>query len=541
MSVALRQKPKAVKTVSPPWWQGGVIYQLYVRSFYDSNGDGVGDLRGVIMKLDYIKSLGIDAIWLSPVTVSGNADWGYDVIDYKNIDPDLGTMEDFDELLQKAKSHGIKIITDLVPNHTSTKHPWFQNALTGRNAKYRDYYIWANPKKRRKPPSNWKSYFGGSAWTYHPPTKQFYLHNFLPEQAELNWRNPKVLDEFDDIMRFWLDKGVAGFRIDVFNMLIKDERFRDNPKAGEEDGIELRLLGQKPTYNVSQPEVHSILKRWRKITDSYPEKRLLLGETTLVFDVTKIATFYGKQDELDMAFNFGFTQSQFNAGRLKEIVSETELSIKNPDWPVWTSSNHDTPRFPSRWAKNDERKIRCALMLLMCLRGTPVLYYGDELGMPGVFVPPWRLKDPRGKRFWPVDFGRDQARTPMPWKNKVGAGFTPEDVRPWLPYGDLRKRSVEVEERRESTLKYTRDLIKLRHKSDDLKHGDYKLYDTASSVWVWKRGKKTTIAINMSNYRHEIEDIKGEIRIATVRRREGKKIEGRLLLAPWEGVVIIED
>lgn len=538
MTLALESKPRAPQIVSPPWWQGGVIYQIYVRSFYDTNGDGIGDLQGVIAKLDYIKSLGVDAVWLSPVTVSGNADWGYDVVDYTNIDPDLGTMADFDELLEKARHSGIKIITDIVPNHTSIKHPWFENALTGRHAKYRDYYIWGNPKKKHKPPSNWRSYVGGSAWTFHEPTGQYYLHNFFREQAELNWRNPKVLEEFDNIMRFWLDKGVAGFRIDVFNMLIKDAHFRDNPKADGEDGIELKLLGQRPTYNVSQPEVHKILRRWRKITDSYPGNRLLLGETTLVYDIKKIASFYGQHDELELAFNFTFMQGSFNARRLKDVVAETELSLKSPNWPVWTNSNHDKPRFPSRWARGDERKIRCGLMMLMCLRGTPVLYYGDELGMQNTFIPPWRLKDPLGKRFWPVDFGRDQARTPMPWKNKTGAGFTDEKVRPWLPYGDLKERSVEVQERRESTLRFCRDLMKLRKHSHDLQYGDYSIEETAESVWVWHRGTKTTVAINMSNYRHEIEGITGEIKIGTSRRREGKKVEGRLLLAPWEGVVI---
>jgi alpha-glucosidase len=529
---------KAPVRPAPPWWQTGVIYQIYVRSFYDSNGDGIGDLAGVTAKLGYLAELGIDGIWLSPVTKSANADWGYDTIDYYAIDPALGTMKDFDALLAAAKRHNIKVLLDLVPNHTSIKHPWFLNALTGRHAQYRNYYIWADPKKDGRPPSNWRAYGGGGAWQYHSPTGQSYLHNFFKEQADLNWRNPAVREEFDKIMRFWLDRGIAGFRIDVANMLIKDAQFRDNPKATKADGAEVRIIGQRPVHNIDQPEVHDILRHWRDIGSSYRPPALLLGESTLEYNIHNMAKLYGSHNELELAFNLKFLWSPFTAQSLREVVEETEDAIMAPDWPVWTGSNHDERRFPSDWAGGDEHKVRCALLMLLGLRGTPVLYYGDELGMEKVFVAPWRMKDPRGKRNWPVDGGRDQYRTPMPWKHQVGAGFTAKGVRPWLPYGDLKPRNVEAEATdADTTLRFTKDLIALRRRETDLQLGDYKSLPSAASVWLWRRGGMR-VAINFSIYNHEIKDIHGEVVLATVRSREGERVEGLLRLPPWEGVIV---
>ncbi len=523
------------------WWREAIIYQVYVRSFYDSNGDGIGDLRGVEKKLTYLKTLGIGAIWLSPVTVSANADWGYDVTDYKDIDPDLGTLKDFDSLLEAATKQGIKVLIDLVPNHTSSHHPWFLDALTSRDSRYRDYYIWADGKPGKKPPSNWKSYFGGSAWKFHEPTGQYYLHSFLKDQPELNWRNPKVVEEFDSIMKFWLDKGVAGFRIDVFNMIIKDLRMRDNPKATRDDWLELQLLGQRPTYNVSQPEVHGILKRWRKLADSYPQPRLLLGETTLVFDVDKVAEFYGAQDELELAFNFGFTESPFTASKLSTVVEETVHAIHGPDWPVWTNSNHDQSRFPSRWAAGDERKIRCGLMILMCLQGTPVLYYGDEIGMENAYVPRWKMKDPRGTKFWPLDPGRDIARSPMPWKDVPGAGFTTATAPPWLPFGNVERRNVATQDANDnSTLKFTRKLIKLRQSSDDLRVGPYQQLPSPGGVWMWQRGSGHVMVVNMTDEVVEMPNAKGKIILATSGPDHRHDVDALnlLILEPWEGFIL---
>jgi alpha-glucosidase len=534
----LKSKVKGGSRSRPPWWQTGIIYQIYIRSFCDSDGDGVGDLQGVISKLDYLQELGIDGIWLSPVTVSANEDWGYDVVDYYDIDPELGTMEDFDRLLTEAKRRGIKVLTDFVPNHTSVKHPWFQDALTGKDAKYRDYYIWEDPKTGGRPPSNWRSAFtGGSAWQFHQDTKQFYLHNFLPSQAELNWRNPVVREEFEKIMRFWLDRGVDGFRIDVFNMLIKDARYRDNPKSENHDGFEVKLLGQRPIYNLSRPELHDILKEWRRVADSYKDRRLLLGESTLLYDIRQLASYYGTHDELELAFNLGFIHTPFKAPELSEIVAESEAAIASPDWPVWTGSNHDQPRFPSRWCGNDERKIRCALLMLLSLRGTPVLYYGDEMGMSNTYVAPWRIKDPMGRKFWPVFAGRDRERTPMPWRNRKGAGFTDTNARPWLPYGDLSRNVATQRTRKDTTWQFTRDLIKIRRQNKELQLGDYHQLPTVSSVWAWRRGA-TTVVINMSKFHHELVGIEGAIKICTNRSRDGEELNDILHLAPWEGAII---
>jgi alpha-glucosidase len=532
-------KPTATTLAkSAPWWQKSVIYQIYVRSFYDSDGDGVGDICGIIQKLDYIVSLGVDAIWLSPVTVSANIDWGYDVIDYYNIDPSLGTLADYDQLIAEAKKKGIRVIMDLVPNHTSIKHPWFKDALKSKQAKYRDYYLWADAKPGNKPPSNWRAYGGGSAWQLHRRTGQYYLHSYFKEQVDLNWRNPAVLDEFDRIMRFWLDRGVAGFRLDVFNVLIKDRQLRDNPKATKADGIENLILGQRTLYNLSQPETHAVLKRWRTIINEYDG--LLLGESAFIMDVPRASVYYGERhDEVQLIMNLAFLHSAFTARSKRTIVEITEDVVRSPDWPVWTGSNHDEKRYPTDWGGGQDPKIRCATLMLLTLRGTPILYYGDELGMERVFIAPWRMKDPRGKRNWPVDGGRDRYRTPMPWKNQFGAGFTRKNVRPWLPYGDLRTRSVEAEEATsDSILQFTRDLIALRRKEPELLQGGYETLPTVPLIWAWRRGERTVVALNLSNEHQEIKDISGEVIFSTIRSQEKGKVGDVLRLDPWQGVIV---
>lgn len=521
-----------------PWWHRGGIYQIYIRSFCDSNGDGIGDIPGVISKLDYIASLGVEAIWLSPVTASANADWGYDVTDYRAIDPDLGTMEDFERLIKAAAKRKLRVITDFVPNHTSTQHPWFLNAKSSKKAKYRDYYIWAEPKAGRLRPNNWRSSFGGSAWTWHPHTSQYYLHNFLPQQADLNWRNPKVAAEFDSIMRFWLDKGVAGFRIDVFNMLIKDREFRDNPKSDKLDGLEVRLLGQKPLHNTSQPEIHAILRRWRRLADSYKQPRLLLGETTLVYDSAQLASFYGHNNELELAFNFKLLQAPFSAHSLRHIVEQTEAALGPMHWPVWTMSNHDQPRASERWAGGDERKLRLSMLMLLTLRGTPVLYYGDELGMPNSKVPRWAMKDPVGRKFWPFHPGRDRARTPMIWNHLRGKGFTHREVAPWLPFGPDERSVASQQAGDDTTLGFTQALMRLRTQLPELQTGDYRTLAGDQHIWVWQRGEGVVIAMNLGRRTRTVAAPRGTVRLATRRTREGGLVTGDIKLGPWEGVVI---
>ena len=371
------------------WWRDAVLYQIYVRSFADANGDGHGDLAGIRSKLDYLEWLGVDAIWLTPIHPSPNADWGYDVSDFHAVHPDYGTLADLDALVADAGARGLKVVLDLVPNHTSNEHPWFSDPSK------RDWYVWADE------PNNWASTFGGSAWTKHPEVGKYYLHNFLPEQPDLNWWSQGVRDEFEETLRFWFDRGIAGFRIDVAHALIKDAELRDNPSVGKaKDRREERV------YNMNRPEVHEIYRRWRAIAREYDPERVLLGETW-VPSLAELAKYYGDDDELQLPMIFSFTLAHLDADEQREIVEGAQQAFPEDAWPVWCGSNHDIVRFPTRWCAGDEAKIRCALMLLLGLRGTPILYYGDELGMEQVEIPEDEQLD--------TAHSRDGARTPMPW------------------------------------------------------------------------------------------------------------------------------
>ena len=519
------------------WWRDGVIYQVYPRSFQDSNGDGIGDLSGIISRLDYLEWLGIDAIWLTPITVSPDADVGYDVSDYCNVQPQFGDLRTADELIAEAARRGIKVVLDIVPNHTSDRHRWFIDARSSRMAPHRDWYVWADPKPDGGPPNNWVSQFGGPAWTLDARTGQSYLHNFLPEQPDLNWWNPEVRDAFDDIYRFWFDRGVAGFRIDVAHGIVKDRELRDNPAATADDNPWLQRLGQRPIYNTERPEVHDVLRRWRGLADTYQPRRILLGET-YVLEVRSMGRFYGEGDELHLAFNFTYVHAPFAARALAEVVAESELVLGDRNWPVWTVSNHDVSRVMSRWAGGDERKLRCALLSLLTLRGTPVLYYGDEIGMPDTPIGREDLQDPLGKRHWPQPRGRDPERTPMPWRKAEGAGFTDAAVRPWLPFGDTAARNVEDQRRGPgSTLCFTRDLIALRRERRDLHAGRYRQLPAPADAWVWQRGSGTTVALNLSDHRVEVPGVTGLVLMGTTGSRHGERLKGTLTLAPWEGAI----
>ena len=383
------------------WWRDAVLYQVYPRSFADSNDDGVGDLRGITAHLDYVAGLGVDGVWLSPIHPSPNADWGYDVADYEGVHPDLGTLADLDALLAEADRLGLRVLLDLVPNHTSTAHPWFVDSRAARDAAHRDWYVWADPKPDGAAPNNWESSFLGPAWQSDESTGQSFLHHFLDEQADLNWWSPEVRDEFDRILRFWFDRGVAGFRIDVCHMIVKDLLLRDNPPAtGEEHWMD-RLGGQRSEYNACRPEVHDVLRRWRRVGDVYDPPRVFVGETN-IFDLEKVASFYGADDELQLAFNFPFLFAPFEADALRTVVEEVEETLPARATPCWTMSNHDVSRYVTRWCENDPARARAALVLLLSLRGTAVLYYGDELAMPDTEVPPEELLDPVSRKFYPL-------------------------------------------------------------------------------------------------------------------------------------------
>jgi alpha-glucosidase len=521
------------------WWRDGVLYQVYPRSFADSDGDGVGDLQGVIDRLDHLAWLGVDAIWLSPTFPSPNADWGYDVADYRDVDPALGTLTTLDALVAAAAERGIRVLLDLVPNHTSDEHPWFVEARGARDAPHRDWYLWRDPGPDGGPPNNWRSLFGGSAWELDDASGQYYLHLFHRKQPDLDWWNEEVRGEFDDILRFWFERGIAGVRIDVAHGIVKDRELRDNPEARAEDGAHYRRLGQRPEFSMMRPEVHDVLRRWRQVAASFDPERVLLGET-FVHDVETLATFYGTGvDELHLAFNFVFLFGEFTAATLAPVVARTEDLLPAQAWPVWTLGNHDVTRFPTRWGEGDERRTRLALMLLLTLRGTPVLYYGDEIGMAEAEIPAERIVDPVGLLREPGRPGRDGARTPMPWTGEPGAGFTAPGVEPWLPFGDTRVNVADQRADPGSVLHLVHDLIALRRSIDDLRAGAYAELEAPAGAWAYRRGERIVVALNLSDAPVAVAGVRGRIEIATDRARDGEAVADGVELGPWEGVVVI--
>ena len=521
-----------------PWWRAGVLYQVYPRSFADSTGNGHGDLRGVIAHLDHLSWLGIDGIWLSPINPSPDADWGYDVADYTDVDPDFGTLEDLDRLVVEAADRGIRVLIDLVPNHTSDRHPWFVEARSSRSSERRDWYVWADGGPDGAPPNNWRSSFGGPAWTWDETTAQYYLHNFLPEQPDLNWWNPGVADAFDDIVRFWFDRGISGFRIDVAHALVKDRSLRDDTPALDTDHPSIRRHGLRSDFSMNRPEAHDVLRRWRTIADRYDPRRVLLGETW-VLDLESLARFYGSgEDELHLALNVPFVFST-PGGEMREIVERTEGTLPTGAWPLWNGSNHDAGRFMTRWCDGDERRARAALVILLTLRGTPLLYYGDEIGMPNVDVPRDRLKDPVGRRHWPEDPGRDKGRTPMQWTRE--GGFSVDDVEPWLPMGEAHSRNV-ADQRGDpaSFLTFCRDLIGVRRDREDLRSGSYEGIGSPEGIWAWRRGSGTLVIVNHGDGPATLPTASGTVLIDTGRQRTGEGIEGALRLEPWEALILDE-
>jgi alpha-glucosidase len=489
--------------------------------------------------LDHLQWLGVDGIWLSPITTSPNADWGYDVADFCAVQPDLGTSADFDVLIAEADRRGIRVLLDLVPNHTSDQHEWFVDSRSSTAARHRDWYVWADPRPDGSPPNNWVSSFGGPAWTLDTSTGQYYLHNHLSEQPDLNWWNETVRNTFDSILGYWFDRGVAGFRIDVCNIIIKDAQLRDNPPATDDDGWEAQLFGQRSVFNANRPEVHDVIRRWRQLADSYETPRILLGETP-VETLEALAEFYGgNNDELHLAFNFPFINAALEADAMRTIVEGTEAVLPPGAWPAWTGSNHDMSRLATRWAKGVPLKARTALVILLGLRGTPVLYQGDEIGLVDTAVGREDLRDPLGVRFWPAYAGRDAMRTPMPWRNTPGGGFTAAGTRPWLPLGDLAACNVE-DQRADpgSILALTRDLISLRKHNPDLQTGTYSSLPSPSGVWAWRRGDRLAVITNLSDGEATLEGIGGHVRIGTDRGRDGESLSGAVVLRGWEGLVV---
>jgi alpha-glucosidase len=522
------------------WWREGVLYQIYPRSFQDSNGDGQGDLAGIRTRLEHLEWLGIDGIWLNPTMPSPNDDWGYDVADYTGVHPDFGTLEDLDALVAAAREHGIRVLLDLVPNHTSDRHPWFIDAHKGRDASHRDYYVWADPAPGGGPPNNWRSTFGGEAWTLDEASGQYYLHNFLPSQPDLNWWNEEVRTAFDEVLRFWFDRGIAGFRIDVTHAIVKDRELRDEPAATAEDHPKVQEHGLQSIFSMNRPEVHDVLRRWRGVADAAPEPRILVGET-YVLELEHLLPFYGEgEDELNLAFNFLFVHADLRAASMRDIVERMEAGLPALAWPVWTGSNHDAGRLATRWAGGDERRTRVALLMLLGLRGTPFLYYGDEIGLPDGEVPEALERDPVGRRTGDPSRNRDGCRTPMPWSAAPNGGFTAPDAEPWLPLGsDVKQRNVEAQlDDPGSVLHLVRDLIALRRAEPDLRAGAYASVPAPDGAWAWRRGDGHAVALNLSDAPAHLAGLTGAVAISTSRDRDGDRVDGELALEPWTGLVI---
>jgi alpha-glucosidase len=486
----------------PPWWERGTVYQIYPRSFQDSDGDGVGDLAGIEQRLDHVASLGVDAIWLSPIFPSPMADFGYDVADYCGVDPMFGDLATFDRLLAAAHARGLKLLLDFVPNHSSDQHPWFRASQSSRTDPKRDWYIWRDPAPDGGPPNNWISDFGGSAWEYDATTEQYYLHAFLKQQPDLNWRNPALKAAMLDVMRFWFDRGVDGFRIDVLWHIIKAEGLPDNPHNPYwRPGITERdRLIQR--HSTDQPEAHAIAAEMRALADSYGangQARVLIGEIFLPNE--RHARWYGsvERPQVHLPFNFQLIENEWDAASLRRVIADYEASLPPHGWPNWVIGSHDAPRIAARVG---EAQARVAAMLLLTLRGTPTLYQGDELGIGRVDIPQERVRDPQELRQPGIGIGRDRSRTPMPWDAGAFAGFSA--VEPWLPLNpDWRTRNLATQEEDSgSMLMLYRRLLALRHAHPSLAVGDFALVDAAPDVLAYERrygAQVLRVALNLSD------------------------------------------
>lgn len=465
------------------WWEKGIIYQVYPRSFQDSNRDGIGDLPGIRQRLDYLAWLGVDAVWISPVYPSPMADFGYDVSDYLDIHPMFGTLADMDDLIEAAQRLDLKIILDFVPNHTSSEHPWFLASRSSRKNPYRDWYIWRDPAENGGPPNNWLSRFSGSAWEWDEVTGQYYLHSFLVEQPDLNWRNPAVREAMSDVMRFWFRRGVDGFRVDVSYRVMKDEQFRPNPPNPE------WKEGQDPAKKVIEihtrntPDIHRFNRWLRDVADEF-ENRVLIGEINL--PIPQLVRHYGQGDEFHLPFNFQLIFTDWNPQAVCSLVREYEELLPPAAWPNWVLGNHDQPRLASRIGP---AQARVATMMLLTLRGTPTIYYGDEIGMENGYIPPDRIQDPWELMTRGLNLGRDPQRTPMQWNASSNAGFCPADVEPWLPVvANYRRLNVEDEsEESDSLLNLTRRLIALRRQNPALSSGSIRIIDCSPHVLSYLR------------------------------------------------------
>jgi alpha-glucosidase len=571
------------------WWKHGIIYHIYVRSFLDSNGDGIGDLQGIIRKLDYLSDLGIDAIWLSPIYKSPNVDYGYDVSDYRKINPEYGTLNDLKQLLDEAHKRGIRLIKDMVMNHTSTEHPWFLESSSSKSNSKRDWYIWKD-SKNGKAPNNWKSAFGGSGWEWNKNTQQYYFHSFFKEQADLNWRNTDLQDAFFEEIKFWLDFGIDGFRLDVINFILKDKKFRNNPslfsiykkrqclikkrqirglrsqkkrslhfvnehfsdKRNEEVGVFLQTQfkifnRQSLLFTRNRPASYKIIKKLRDLIDSYPE-RMIVGEiyTTPPGDTTLVASYLGQGDDLlNLAFNFEPIFKPWNARLYYLAISKWIKSIPKNGWLCFVFSNHDLHRSINRIGTgiNKTEKAKVLAALLLTVKGTPFIYYGEEIGLPNYRMEKNAIKDPIGKKFWPIYSGRDSARTPMRWNSYLYAGFSENE--PWLPIGpEIENINVKSQKKdKDSIYQVYKKLIEIRKEHKSLQIGSWKpICKGRNGVIAYYRQFEEELTLIILNFTFKIKLFKLPDKyiwelIYTPYKERMHSNKGHVKLGPYEVVI----
>ena len=525
------------------WWRGGVIYQIYPRSYLDTSGDGIGDLRGVTEKLDYIASLGVDAIWLSPFFRSPMKDFGYDVSDYRDVDPMFGSLEDFDALVIKAHALGLKVMIDQVLSHTSDQHLWFIESRESRDNARADWYVWADPQPDGSPPNNWLSIFGGSAWEWDTRRRQYYLHNFLTSQPDLNFHNPDVQDAVLADVQFWLDRGVDGFRLDTVNFYFHDQQLRSNPPARDPYAATTAppdnpYIFQDHVYDKTRPENIDFLKRFRALLDRYTD-RASVGELGVDNALEAMAEYTAGRNRLHMAYSFELLTPRTGAAYIRKTIEDLEESI-GEGWVCWSIGNHDVMRVVTRWGGDEAsaEMSKAYLALLLSLRGSVCIYQGEELGLDEADIPYERLQDPYGIKFWPRYKGRDGCRTPMPWhRGEPHGGFTRGE--PWLPVpAEHKALAVDVQDTQEdSVLNAYRRLLKWRRDHPALRDGDIRFLDAPEDVLLFIRDcdeERLLVAINLAGEARQF-PLPGGLLAESLGGHgfSGSESGGEVMLPPW--------
>lgn len=506
----------------------------------DGNGDGIGDLIGIQQRLDYLQGLGVNAIWISPIYPSPMADFGYDISDHTEVHPIFGDLEAFDQLTSEAHARGIKVILDFVPNHTSEQHPWFLQSRASRTNPKRDWYIWGDPAADGGPPNNWVSNFGGKAWSYDSKTEQYYYHAYLPEQPDLNWRNSEVEEAMLNVMQFWLKRGVDGFRVDALRQLVKDDQLRDNPINPDYSSDQSPYKSLLPLYTTDLPETMVAVERMRQTVDIYPE-RVLIGE--LYLPIERLVAYYGTNGNgCHLPFNFHLIFTDWKAGAIANLIERYEAALPVDGWPNWVLGNHDKPRIASRVGRD---QAYVAAMLLLTLRGTPTLYYGDELGMQDVPIPADQVQDPYERNVPGLGLGRDPERTPMQWSAGQNAGFT--SGTPWLPIAhDYQTYNVETEQEAPSSmLSLYRRLIALRQQEPALQVGAYGWVRSQDNVLAYLRQteeQRFLVVLNLGDTDARFTNLdqpwQGKVVVGTNPNREGQTLSQSVPIHGNEGVII---